>query len=58
MIRYSPSTVEQQRTAEMLKRLQERADLIRAELHRLGDAEFTRRYQTGPVKPAHLAKFY
>ena len=57
MSRYTQSFIEQQRTAEMLQRLQERADLIRAELHRLGDAEFTRRYQTGPVKPAHLAKF-
>ncbi len=57
MTRYVPSTLEQHRTAEMLKRLQERADLIRSELHRLGDAEFTRRYQTGPVKPAHLANF-
>ena len=54
---YIPSTIEQKRTAETLQRLQERTDLIRAELHRLGDAEFTRRYQTGPVKPAHLAKF-
>jgi hypothetical protein len=57
MSRYIPSTIEQKRTAEMLQRLQERTNLIRAELHRLGDAEFTRRYQTGPVKPAHLAKF-
>jgi hypothetical protein len=57
MSRFIPSTIEQKRTEEMLQRLQERADLIRAELHRLGDAEFTRRYQTGPVKPAHLAKF-
>jgi hypothetical protein len=57
MTRYIESPIEQKRTAEMLQRLQERADLIRAELHRLGDAEFTRRYQTGPVKPAHLAKF-
>ena len=57
MSRYIESSIEQQRTAEMLKRLQERTDLIRAELHRMGDAEFTRRYQTGPVKPAHIAKF-
>jgi hypothetical protein len=57
MSRYSHSTIEQKNTAEMLKRLQERADMIRAELHRLGDAEFTRRYQTGPLKPAHLVKF-
>ena len=57
MNRYIESPIEQKRTAEMLKRLQERTDLIRAELHRLGDAEFTRRYQTGPVKPTHLAKF-
>jgi hypothetical protein len=55
MTRYIQSSIEQQRTAEMLQRLQERTDLIRAELQRLGDAEFTRRYQTGPVKPAHLA---
>ena len=57
MNRYIQSFTEQKRTVEMLKRLQERTDQIRAELHRLGDAEFTRRYQTGPVKPAHLAKF-
>lgn len=57
MTRYIQSSIEQQRTAEMLQRLQERTDLIRSELQRLGDAEFTRRYQTGPVKPAHLAKF-
>lgn len=55
MTRYIQSSIEQQRTAEMLQRLQERTDLIRSELHRLGAAEFTRRYQTGPVKPAHLA---
>jgi hypothetical protein len=57
MTRYIQSSIEQQRTAEMLQRLQERTDLIRSELQRLGDAEFTRLYQTGPVKPAHLAKF-
>lgn len=57
MSRYIPSNTEQKRTAEMLQQLQERTDLIRAELHRLGNAEFMRRYQTGPVKPAHLAKF-
>jgi hypothetical protein len=57
MTRYIPSTTEQKRTAEMLQRLQERTDLIRSELQRLGAAEFTRRYETGPVKPAHLAKF-
>ena len=57
MSRYIPSTIEQKRTTQTLQRLQERTGLIRAELHRLGDAEFTRRYQTGPVKPAHLAKF-
>ena len=57
MTRYIQSSIEQQRTAEMLQRLQERTDLIRSELHRLGAAEFTRRYQTGPVKPVHLAKF-
>jgi hypothetical protein len=55
--RYIPSTTEQKRTTATLQRLQERTDLIRSELQRLGDAEFTRRYQTGPVKPAHLAKF-
>jgi hypothetical protein len=57
MNRYIPSTVEQKRTAEMLQRLKERTDLIRSELHRLGVTEFARRYQTGPIKPAHLAKF-
>jgi hypothetical protein len=57
MTRYIPSTVEQKRTVATLQRLQERTDLIRSELQRLGDAEFARRYQTGPVKPAHLAKF-
>jgi hypothetical protein len=57
MTRYIQSSIEQQRTAEMLQRLQERTDLIRSELQRLGAAEFTRRYQTGPVKPTHLAKF-
>jgi hypothetical protein len=57
MNRYIISPIEQKRTAEMLQRLQERTDLIRSELQRLGDAEFTRRYQTGPVKPSHLAKF-
>jgi hypothetical protein len=57
MNRYIPSTTEQQRAAVTLQRLQDRTDLIRSELQRLGDAEFTRRYLTGPVKPAHLAKF-
>jgi hypothetical protein len=57
MNRFIQAPLEQKRSAELLMGLQERTDLIRAELHRLGDAEFTRRYQTGPVKPAHIAKF-
>ena len=37
---------------DLERRVNERAALARAELARLGDAEFTRRYQTGPRKPA------
>ena len=54
---YTPSTLEQKRIADMLQRLQQRFDETRAELHRLGTVEFTRRYQTGPLKPTHLVKF-
>jgi hypothetical protein len=37
--------------AELERRINERAAEVRAELARLGDAEFTRRYYTGPRKP-------
>lgn len=57
MRQYFPTQSETKKQNDALNRLNDRLALMRSELHKLGDMEFTRRYLTGPRKPGHLVKF-
>lgn len=46
------TTRQAQEYAVMLAKIEARAAEVRAELARLGEREFTRRYETGPRQPA------
>lgn len=46
------TTRQAQEYAAMLAKIEARAAEVRAELARLGEREFTRRYETGPRQPA------
>lgn len=52
MQRFVPTLRQAQEYAAMLAKIEARAAEVRAELARLGEREFARRYETGPRQPA------
>jgi hypothetical protein len=57
MIKHIPTEKQCVKNRAMLDALNARFNEVRAELHRVGQQEFIRLYETGPRKPAHLIKF-
>jgi len=57
MIKHIPTKKQCIKDMAALDRLNARFNEVRAELHRVGQREFIRLYETGPRKPAHLIKF-
>jgi hypothetical protein len=57
MIKHIPTEKQRIKDVAALDALNARFNEVRAELHRVGQREFIRLYETGPRKPAHLIKF-
>ena len=54
MSQYIPTKAQAAKNAAALDRLNIRFNEVRAELHRLGQAEFIRTYETGPRQRNHI----